>query len=227
MSRAMATAQRGVDDRRGRRWRPRSAEQGPLRGCDRCAGCRRPDCGRWRPLRWPIPLRGSLGRRSGAPPTQWGCDPEAGWDAHSAVVGIASAARPPSGPLGQRSGAPAPPGMRPLRGMQAPRLRSLASPPLRDAGARSSACHEAVGATAKADARPPWASTAPDSPRSLPPASSVEPIPCSRAHPASRVPRPTLRGAPRAKRGDATVANAARRRQNGVSDFHAFSEAEG
>jgi len=31
---------------------------------------------------------------------------------------------------------------------------------------------------------------------------------------------------PRAKRGDATVANAARRRQVGVSDFRGFSEAE-
>ena len=30
----------------------------------------------------------------------------------------------------------------------------------------------------------------------------------------------------RAKRGDATVANAARRRQDGVSDFHIVPEAE-
>jgi len=62
----------------------------------------------------------------------------------------------------------------------------------------------AAGATAKADARPRMVSTAPDSPRSLPPASPVEPVPCSRAHPASRVPRATLRGASHAKRGDAT-----------------------
>ncbi len=39
---------------------------------------------------------------------QWGCDPEAGRSARSAVVGIASAARSPSGSLGRRSGAPAP-----------------------------------------------------------------------------------------------------------------------
>jgi hypothetical protein len=63
-------------------------------------------------------------------------------------------------------GVGAPPGMRPLRGMQAPYMRSLASPPLPD--------------------------------------------------PAARVPRATLRGAPHAKRGDATVAIAARRRQQGA-----------
>ena len=57
----------------------------------------------------------------------------------------------------------APPGMRPLCGMQAPPMRSLASASLPD--------------------------------------------------PASRVPRATLRGAPHAPRGDATVASAARRRQ--------------
>jgi hypothetical protein len=34
-----------------------------------------PERGRWRPLRSPIPLRGSLGQRFAAPPTQqWGCD---------------------------------------------------------------------------------------------------------------------------------------------------------
>jgi len=63
-------------------------------------------------------------------------------------------------------GAGAPPGMRPLRGMQAPLTRSLASASLPD--------------------------------------------------PASRVPRATLRGAPRAKRGDATAANEAGRRQDGA-----------
>ena len=73
-------------------------------------------------------------------------------------------------------GAGAPLGMRPLRGMQASRSRSLASPPLPD--------------------------------------------------PAARVPRETLRGAPRAQRGDATAANAARRRQEGVPDFYDLSEAE-
>ena len=59
-------------------------------------------------------------------------------------------------------GAGAPPGMRPLRGMQAPLLRSLASPPLPD--------------------------------------------------PAARVPRATLRGAPR-KAGMRPAANVGRRRQ--------------
>ncbi len=39
---------------------------------------------------------------------QWGCDPEAGRSARIAVVGIASAARSPTGALGQRTGAPAP-----------------------------------------------------------------------------------------------------------------------
>ncbi len=57
-------------------------------------------------------------------------------------------------------------GMQPLCGMQAPRMRSLASAPLPD--------------------------------------------------PAARVPRATLRGAPRAKRGDATVANVAGRRQRAL-----------
>jgi hypothetical protein len=42
---------------------PRAARE-----CERCAGCRRPNYGRWHPLRWPIPLRGSLGQRFGAPP---------------------------------------------------------------------------------------------------------------------------------------------------------------
>ena len=67
-------------------------------------------------------------------------------------------------------------GMQPLCGMQAPRMRSLASPPLPD--------------------------------------------------PAARVPRATLRGAPRAKRGDATVANAARCRQRAFRCDDALSEAE-
>ena len=58
-----------------------------------------------------------------------------------------------------------------------------------------SACRAAAGATAKADVRPRMASTAPDSPRSLPPAAPAEPVPCSRAHPATRVPRAMLRGA--------------------------------
>ena len=74
-------------------------------------------------------------------------------------------------------GAGAPLGMRPLRGMQAPRMRSLASPPLPD--------------------------------------------------PAARVPRATLRGAPRAKRGDATVANAAGRRQDCILILSGLTEASG
>jgi len=41
-------------------------------------------------------------------PIPWGYDPEAGRGGHTAVVGIASAARFPAGPLGRRSGAPAP-----------------------------------------------------------------------------------------------------------------------
>jgi hypothetical protein len=72
-------------------------------------------------------------------------------------------------------GAGAPPGMRPLRGMQAPRMLSLASPPLAD--------------------------------------------------PASRVPRPTLRGAPHAV-GMRPAANAARRRQRAFRRNDALSEAE-
>ena len=67
-------------------------------------------------------------------------------------------------------------GMRPLCGMQTPRVRSLASAPLPD--------------------------------------------------PATRVPRATLRGAPRAKRGDATVANVAGCRRHGVSVFFSSTEAE-
>ena len=74
-------------------------------------------------------------------------------------------------------GAGAPPGMRPLRGMQAARMRSLASPPLPD--------------------------------------------------PAARVPRATLRGAPRAKRGDATAANAAGRRRRGLLVWSDLTEASG
>jgi hypothetical protein len=68
-------------------------------------------------------------------------------------------------------------GTQPLCGMQAPRVRSLASAPLPD--------------------------------------------------PASRVPRATLRGAPRAKRGDATVANVAGCRQFGVPVIFDLSEAAG
>jgi hypothetical protein len=66
-------------------------------------------------------------------------------------------------------------GMRPLRGMQTPRVRSLTSPPLAD--------------------------------------------------PASRAPRPTLRGVPRAQRGDATVANAAGRRRYSVLVLFGLTEA--
>jgi hypothetical protein len=45
--------------------------------------------------------------------------------------------------------------------------------------------------------------------------------------PATRVPRATLRGAPRAQRGDATVANVAGRRQFGVPVMFDLSEATG
>ena len=45
--------------------------------------------------------------------------------------------------------------------------------------------------------------------------------------PAARVPRATLRGAPRAKRGDATVANVAGRRRHGVLVWFGLTEAAG
>jgi len=45
--------------------------------------------------------------------------------------------------------------------------------------------------------------------------------------PATRVPRATLRGAPRAKRGDATAANAARHRRHGVLVLFSFPEVAG
>jgi hypothetical protein len=73
-------------------------------------------------------------------------------------------------------GAGAPLGMRPLCGMQAPPMRSLASPPLPD--------------------------------------------------PAARVPRATLRGAPR-EAGMRTAANAAGRRREGVLVLSGLTEASG
>ncbi len=45
--------------------------------------------------------------------------------------------------------------------------------------------------------------------------------------PATRVPRATLRGAPRAKRGEATVANAAGCRRHGLLVLFGFTEAAG